>query len=146
MINIHTLLLAWRPLAALATLAATAAALVSAPAMGGSVTYTGAKCTSFTVAGTPPNQTVTCVGTSSGVPVCTPTAVPATPAAGTLTTISANCSNSPSSYLWSGGSCGGLTTPTCSVAKTAPKSVTYFVRASNAAGPGADAQITITWH
>jgi hypothetical protein len=80
------------------------------------------------------------------VPTCAPTANPPSPAANTQTTISANCSNSPTSYLWTGGTCGGTTAATCIVSKSKPTTMTYGVTATNAAGTSAVAQISVTWH
>ena len=119
---------------------------VSAWATAGSVTYTNPSCSSFVVSGTPPTQTITCVA-AGAVPVCAPTASPASPQVGQQATISANCSNGPSAngYVWTGGTCAGHIGSTCTVVKSRPVSVIYSVSASNAAGPGTAAQITVTW-
>jgi hypothetical protein len=129
-------------------LLALASLAVSAIATAASVTYTNPSCSSFVVSGTPPTQTVTCVGGGAGVPVCAPTSNPASPAVGQSATISANCSNGPlaNGYVWTGGTCAGLTGSTCSVVKSRRVSVTYSVNASNASGSGTAAQITITWN
>jgi len=130
--------------------AAAAAFFVFSPKVpAATFTYTNPSCTSFTISGTPPTQTVTCVssgGGGSGVPTCAPNANPASPAINTQTTISANCSNSPTSYLWSGGACGGSTAATCTVAKSRAMTVTYSVTATNAAGTSTAAQISVTWN
>ena len=135
---------------AICLVAAAAALLVLSPkAPAATFTYTNPSCTSFTISGTPPTQTVTCVtsgGGGGGVPTCAPTANPASPAINTSTTISANCSNSPTSYLWTGGTCAGSTGATCSVNKGRTTTVTYSVTATNAAGTSAVAQISVTWH
>lgn len=147
--NIRTILAPWRAAAVLLVAAALALAALPRPATGASVTYTSPSCTSFVVSGTPPNQTVTCSGGSSnGVPVCAPTANPASPLPGTTTTISANCSNNPTanSYSWTGGACTLSAGPTCIVGKSRATSVAYTVKASNASGTGAAAGITVTWH
>jgi predicted acyltransferase len=149
--NIHTILAPWRATAAAVLLIAAAIALMAAPrpATSATVTYTGAGCTSFVVTGTPTNQTVTCSGgISKGVPVCAPTASPVAPAAGTTTTISANCSNQPTAntYIWTGGPCTLQSGPTCTVGKSRATSVSYTVQASNGSGLGAAAAITVTWH
>src|ERR1041385_8084021 len=68
-------------------------------------TYTNPACASFTVTGTSPTQTVTCVTSAGGVPVCTPSANPPSPAIGQQTTISANCTNQPTAYTWTGANC-----------------------------------------
>jgi hypothetical protein len=129
---------------ALAVAAALFALSIRAPAA--TFTYTNPSCSSFTVSGTPPAQTVTCVSaTAGGVPVCAPTANPAAPAIGTSTTISANCSNQPTGYVWTGGACATVTTATCSPTKSKSATVTYTVTATNASGMGTAAQITVTW-
>ena len=148
-------LLAFSPRALLCCALAAVAALWSpVPTHGATVAYTNAACSSFVVSGAPPNQTVTCViagggGGGAGVPVCTPTANPASPVHGQQTTISANCSNGPNAngYVWTGGGCGlnQVTTATCTDNKSARGSKTYTVSGSNASGSGAPAQITVTW-
>jgi hypothetical protein len=113
-----------------------------------SLNYNSPACASLTISGTPPTQTVTCVpagGGGAGTPVCTPTANPAAPTLGQSTTISPNCTNQPTSYLWAGGACLGLTTATCKVSKLKAVTVTYSVTATNAAGAGTPAQISVTW-
>jgi hypothetical protein len=122
--------------------------LLPAPqAPAATLNYNNPACGSITVSGTPPTQTVTCVpaGGGAGAPVCTPTAIPAAPTLGQSTTISANCTNQPTSYLWAGGACLGLTTATCKVSKLKAVTVTYSVTATNAAGAGTPAQISVTW-
>jgi hypothetical protein len=149
--NIHTISAPWRATAAVVLLVAAAIALtvVPRPAMSATVTYTGAGCTSFVVSGTATNQIMTCKGaSSSGVPVCVPTANPTSPAVGTTTTITANCSNQPTanSYIWTGGACSLQSGPTCTVGKSRATSVAYSVQAINPTGLGAAAGITVTWH
>jgi len=137
----------WRKPAVLAAVAAMAALLLPPAATPATVTYTSSVCTSFVVSGTPPNQTVTCSGGGT-VPTCNPTANPPSPATGQATTITANCSNQPLSngYVWTGAACVGLTGDTCNVTgKTKRTSITYTVSASNAAGTGPPASITVSW-
>ncbi len=120
----------------------------SGPTPPATLTYSDVNCTSFALSGTPPAQTLTCVGGGgAGVPICAPTANPATPAAGQATTISANCSNQPNanSYVWTGGGCSGITSAICTVTKSRRTTVTYTVQASNGAGIGSPAQIVVTW-
>jgi hypothetical protein len=111
------------------------------------LTYTDAACTGFALGGAPPAQTLTCVGGGGGggVPVCAPAANPATPAAGQSTTISANCSNQPNGYVWTGGTCVGTTGATCTVSKRRAGPTTYTVSATNGTGTGAAASITVNW-
>lgn len=143
--NTHNFLAPWRGYAALISVSVAMAVLPLA-ATAATVTYAGSSCTSFAVSGTPPNQTVTCVG-GSGVPVCAPTANPASPTVGQWTTISANCSNQPTanSYVWTGGPCIYETGPTCAVKKDRSTTVEYTVKASNGAGTGSATQISVTW-
>jgi len=128
--------------------AATALLFFSPKAPAASFTYSNPSCTSFTISGTPPTQTITCVssGGAGGAPTCAPTANPASPAVNTQTIISANCTNSPTSYLWNGGACAGTIGTTCSVTKSKATTVTYSVTATNAAGTSPAAQISVTWH
>jgi len=144
MVNRGDLRAPWRASVILGAGAAIAALALPPLATGASVTFTSSNCTSYVLSGTAPNQTVTCVG-GGGVPVCAPTAQPPSPAAGETTTISANCSNAPTSYTWTGGTCGRAAA-TCVVSKGKPASVTYTVKASNGSGTGAAASITVTWH
>jgi hypothetical protein len=139
----------WLGCAALISgLAAIAASALSPAAMAGTVTYSDSSCTSFVISGVAPNQTVSCVGGGAATPVCAPSANPNAPAAGQLTTISANCSNQPlaNGYVWTGSGCAGFTGPTCTVRKSTAQTVVYSVSGSNAAGTGAAAQINLTWH
>lgn len=148
--NTHNFLAPWRGYAALISVFVAMAVLPPA-ATAATVTYSDSSCTSFAVSGTPPNQTVTCVTAGGGTPVCAPTANPASPLAGQQTTISANCSNQPTanSYVWTDSSastaCTSLTGPTCDVMKSRARTVTYTVKASNAAGAGLPATIDVTW-
>jgi len=140
--------LAQRPAAACALALATAllAFSPSPQAPAATLNYDNPACASLTISGTPPTQTVTCVPAGGGgVPVCAPTANPAAPAIGQQTTISANCTNVPTSYVWTGGGCLGLTTATCKVTKTRATTVAFTVLGTNASGAGTAAQISVTW-
>jgi hypothetical protein len=121
--------------------------LIVNPASSGpaTLTFTDSPCASFVLGGAPPTQTLTCADVNP-VPVCNPTASPATPAVGHSTTISASCSNQPTRYLWAGGKCAGVTAATCTVSRNLAGSVTYTVTATNAGGAGVPAPITVTWH
>jgi hypothetical protein len=123
-------------------------------ATGATLSYTGSACSSFTVSGTAPNQTMTCVTSGGGAggggggttPTCAPTAKPSSPMIGQSTTITANCDGSPTSYVWTGTGCSGNTTSACTVTKSLAKTVTFSVQAANAAGMGSPATISVTWH
>ena len=124
-----------------------ASGAIAPAATGGTVSYTSTTCSSFTLSGTPPNQTLICVTSGGGsAPTCAPTAKPAAPAILQSTTISANCDSSPTSFVWSGGGCLGITASSCTVTKSKAVSVTYTVQATNAMGQGSPATITVTWH
>ena len=125
-----------------------ASAAIAPAATGGTVSYTSTACSSFTLSGTPPNQTLNCVTSGGGgsTPTCAPTAKPAAPAILQSTTISANCDSGPTSYVWSGGGCLGITASSCTVVKSKAVSVTYTVQAVNGMGQGNPASITVSWH
>ena len=114
------------------------------------LTFDDPTCTTgFALTGTPPTQTMICMGGGGGgVPVCTPTANPSAPAVNQQTTISANCTGQPNAngYTWTGGTCSSGTGATCTVSKGRVTSITYTVSARNGAGTGAPATITISWH
>jgi hypothetical protein len=118
----------------------------SSPVLGATFTYTNPSCTSFQISGTAPTQTVTCVTSGGGgsVPVCTPTANPASPMHGNSTTISANCTNSPTAYVWTGSGCLSATS-TCTVTKSHATTVTFTVQGTNASGTGNAAPIQVIW-
>ncbi len=117
---------------------------VTAPPPPPSFAIVDPTCSSFAITGSPPTQTLVCADGKS-VPVCAPSASPAAPAAGQTVIISANCSNNPTSYAWTGGSCGSQTGPSCTVTKKRRATVTLSVRAVNGAGTGAPASITVQW-
>jgi hypothetical protein len=127
--------------------AAAALSWTTDTATSATLTYTGQSCSSFTISGPAGAQTVTCVGGGSGgsVPVCSPTASPASPQHGSAATVNANCTNQPTAYVWTGNGCAGLTTASCSVIKPLAGSRTFTIQATNASGTSALAQITVTW-
>jgi hypothetical protein len=101
-------------------------------------------CSSFAMTGSPPNQTLVCADVKRK-PVCAPSASPSAPAVGQTVTISANCSDGPTSYAWSGKGCAHERTATCTLSRRRPSQVSVSVRATNAAGSGAPATITVRW-
>jgi hypothetical protein len=120
---------------------------VNAPSSGASLTLIDPTCTGgLTLSGSPPNQVLTCVTVGGATPVCSPTLNPAAPTAGQETTITANCSNQPSAYSWTGSGCAKVTASTCIVRRSRPGTANFTVRASDAAGQGAPAQVSVTWH
>lgn len=78
---------------------------------------------------------------TAAVPVCTLTAAPAAVASGASSTLTANCTNSPTSYTWTNTNfpstaSSGTVTPT--------GTTTYTVTATNSAGTSAPARATVT--
>ena len=76
------------------------------------------------------------------VPACTLSASSLTPATGSTVTISASCTNSPTNYVWSGCVSNG---PNCTDTITVAGSKEYTLVASNGAGAGNTASITVNW-
>ncbi len=123
---------------------AMALAFVSAPVHAASVTLSVAPCDSFTLTGTPPNQTLNCVVSSapSGCSIQGPTSgTVGTPI--TLTTVCAQ--GVPNAWAWTGGHCQGVTTQSCTGTEGSVGNVTYNVVASNAFGPAPTASTTVSW-
>jgi hypothetical protein len=77
---------------------------------------------------------------AASVPVCTLTATPASVSAGASATLVASCSPVATSYVWTGGTCAGV-----SVAVHRQRATTaYTVAGVNAAGTGASASAGVT--
>lgn len=112
-------------------------------AHGAGITLSDSNCDSFSLTGTPGNQTLTCV--VSNAPSCTISG-PTTGTLGSAVTLTAVCSSSPTSWRWSSSAqtlnCGS--TPTCSDTQTVSGPVTYTVTAVNAIATGSASQ-TVTW-
>jgi len=102
-------------------------------------------CSSFAMSGPPPNQMLVCADANS-TPVCAPSASPPDPVVKQPTTINANCRGQPTAFIWSGGGCGSVTGPTCTMTKERRTAVTISVQATNASGTGPPASITVRWH
>ena len=79
---------------------------------------------------------------SAGGPTCTLSANPASIAIGGSSTLTASCSPTATSYNWTGGTCAGVTGPTCVASPT--ETITYSVTGSNAGGPGNTSRATVT--
>lgn len=76
-------------------------------------------------------------------PVCTVSANPANPYAGGTTLLTANCTQSPTSYNWV--NCTNTTGNSCLAANSQTGTVMYSVTATNVFGPSAPASITLNW-
>ncbi|MDP4028816.1 MAG: choice-of-anchor D domain-containing protein [Gallionella sp.] len=75
-------------------------------------------------------------------PSCTLVAAPSSIVAGSSTTLMASCDPAATSYTWTGGTCSGNITYTCTVSPTA--TTTYYVRGTNSAGTGNTASYAVT--
>jgi hypothetical protein len=139
----------WHIIMVGAVLMLAAALLALLPASHAAVfTYTNPSCTGFAVSGSPPSQTVTCLTSGgAGVPVCAPTVTPSSPmAVGQSATVTANCSNAPTSYLWTGGGCAGNgATGTCQITKARAATIVVTVAGINGAGTGSSGQVQVVW-
>ena len=84
------------------------------------------------------------VNWQSGAPVpsCTLSASNPTPPTGSTVTISASCTNSPTSFVWSGCTSNG---PNCTDTLAVAGAKEYTLVASNGAGAGAVASVTVQW-
>ncbi len=98
-------------------------------------------------AGAPAQRVVTWVALPTAPPSCTVSSSNPTPTVGTTITLTASCTNNPTSYNWTAGCTG--TNSTCTHAATTAGPVTYTVVASNppgaGGGAGAPASTTVTW-
>ena len=109
------------------------------------VTVTPSQTTSYTVTatnagGTSPVAVIT-VQVNPPAPVCTIQQTPVGPVnAGTAVTLTTNCTNNPTSYLWSANA-GGATTSFVTV--TPSQTSLYTVTATNAGGTSTVASITV---
>jgi hypothetical protein len=109
-------------------------------------TVTGARAGSIVInsnaANSPHSVGLTGSGTAPNAPVCTLTAVPATVSKNGPSLLTSSCTNSPTSYAWTGGTCAGTTAATCAV--TPSQTTTYTVTATNGSGSGsASATVTV---
>ena len=84
--------------------------------------------------------------TTAAPPVCSPTFTPSNPSVGNVVAVSANCTNSPSSYLWTNGSAPALssnTSATPTVTFATAGTYVYSVVATNAIGSSLSQQVQI---
>lgn len=80
--------------------------------------------------------------TAAGAPVCTITSGTPFPTIGTPVTLTATCTNSPTTYAWA--NCTG-TGNTCTAASNAVGKLSYSLVATNALGASAPAAIELDW-
>ena len=80
-------------------------------------------------------------GISAPAPVCTLIATPAFVTVNGTSVLTSICTNTPTSYAWTGGTCAGNTGPSCTV--TPATTTTYTVTGTNAGGSGL-ASTTVT--
>jgi hypothetical protein len=80
---------------------------------------------------------------ATAAPTCTLTADTAQPYAGGSALLTASCTQSPSSYQWTG--CTPLGGNTCRASRATTGSATYTVTATNAIGTSAPATLTLQW-
>jgi hypothetical protein len=79
---------------------------------------------------------------SSPTPACTITPSSTAPSVNSTLTLTASCSNNPTTFNWAGCS---SKTDTCTTTESSAVSRTYQVYASNASGVGPAAQAQVTW-
>jgi hypothetical protein len=80
--------------------------------------------------------------TAPSAPVCSLSASPSSIFPGSSSVLAASCSPRATSYAWTGGTCAGLSTASCTVTPTAATS--YTVRGSSAVGNGDTASATVS--
>ncbi len=87
--------------------------------------------------------TITQYGTGGApAPSCTLTALPASIATGSAATLTASCTPSATTYVWTGGNCASTATASCT--DTPGATTTYTVAGVNSVGTGAAASATVT--
>jgi len=78
----------------------------------------------------------------AGSPSCTLSGNTGTPAVGSTLNLTATCTGNPQAYTWTGCT---STSSTCQVTRTTTGIAKYIVTATNAQGPGAPQDLTVTW-
>lgn len=112
-------------------------------AQAATITISDQNCDSFTLTGTAPNQSLTCVVSSA--PACTVTG-PTTGQTGSPITLIASCSPAATSWVWTGGTCASSVTSTCQDTQNVTGVVHYTVKGSNAIGTGnVSPTFDVTW-
>ncbi|HVF63056.1 MAG TPA: hypothetical protein VNE58_03580 [Casimicrobiaceae bacterium] len=80
---------------------------------------------------------------SNGPPVCTLQASSSTPYVGSRLTLTANCTQVPTAYVWT--DCSAATGNTCEVSSATTGLVTYSVQASNSFGASPVTSVSVNW-
>ncbi|MEO8753670.1 MAG: hypothetical protein ABI624_13435 [Casimicrobiaceae bacterium] len=83
----------------------------------------------------------TSVNWQAVVPNCTLAASPASPAVGAAVTLTANCTGTPTSYVWTNCTSSNAS---CSITRATAGTTPFFVTAQNSAGT-ASAYLSVTW-
>lgn len=92
--------------------------------------------------GVPTEANITWQSPPTAPPVCTLSASSPTPYLGGTLTLTANCTQAPASYNWTGCNSSGAT---CQASASAVGAASYSVTATNSFGPGAAAPVSVTW-
>lgn len=92
--------------------------------------------------GVPTEATITWQNPPTAPPVCTLTPSTTTPYLGGTVTLTANCTQSPTAYNWTG--CNS-STATCQASSSTLGPASYSVSATNSFGPGSPASTNVTW-
>ncbi|MDP2760777.1 MAG: hypothetical protein Q8O64_10325 [Sideroxyarcus sp.] len=79
---------------------------------------------------------------TAAAPSCSLTAMPSTVSPNSASTLTASCTPAADSYAWTGGTCAGKTTSTCTV--TPDATTDYNVTGSDSVGPGNTASATVS--
>lgn len=79
---------------------------------------------------------------NAAAPKCTASASSNSPVVGTALTLAATCSNTPTSYLWTGCTSSSAT---CVTTRSSTGSATYTVHAANGQGPADPVNVSVTW-
>lgn len=103
---------------------------------------TGTLTISSNAVGSPASLSLSGAGRSPNAPVCSLSAVPAKLRKGDTATLTASCSPAATSYVWSGGNCGNVTSNTC--IETVNATTAYSVIGTNSYGDDtATATVTV---
>ena len=115
---------------------------VAVGAHAATLTLNDSNCTSFQMAEpTPGSFTLTCIA-GAQAPVCNLVPSTVSPVIGGTLTLTANCTQNPTTYTWTNCS---STTSTCQVSSQTAGAAPYGVTAANATGTSPAATVAVTW-